>query len=284
MIIVSLVQRNLLLYFNNRRRLFFSLLGALISVFLYLLFLGHNLQNVWQRLPHYHQLLDAWLMGGTLVVTAITTTLDVLSQKVADEESHRLANLLMSDAQPGMINLAYVISATLISVVMQMIVYVILSMLFVWQDHFMVVWSHLSLLLIAMVISSVLWTLINFIWVTWIHQRSLVGSLESIIGACAGFMVGVYVPIGSLPTAAQHILKITPGPYNAALLRQILTQYQFTSQHPAINRQFKVFMGLKFNHATTITQNILILLITSGIILVLIILVNVLHKCISRRR
>ena len=40
----------------------------------------------WKTVPSSHQLLDFWLIGGTLSVTAITTTLTSLGQLVKDKE------------------------------------------------------------------------------------------------------------------------------------------------------------------------------------------------------
>lgn len=79
---ITLTRRNLLLYFRNRPGVFFSLLGAMISFLLYIVFLKKSMISSWKTVPSSQQLLDFWLIGGTLSVTAITTTLTSLGQLV----------------------------------------------------------------------------------------------------------------------------------------------------------------------------------------------------------
>ena len=49
---LALLKRNFLLYFRNRSGVFFSLLGALISFILYIIFLQKNLTDAWAQLPN----------------------------------------------------------------------------------------------------------------------------------------------------------------------------------------------------------------------------------------
>ena len=63
---LALLKRNFILYFRNRSGVFFSLLGALISFLLYIIFLQKNLTDAWSQLPDNTKLLNNWLMGGDL--------------------------------------------------------------------------------------------------------------------------------------------------------------------------------------------------------------------------
>lgn len=62
---LALLKRNFLLYFRNRSGVFFSLLGALISFILYIIFLQKNLTDAWAQLPNSAPVLNNWLMSGT---------------------------------------------------------------------------------------------------------------------------------------------------------------------------------------------------------------------------
>ena len=57
-----------LIFFVIVQEYFFSLLGALISFLLYIIFLQKNLTDAWTQLPENTKLLNNWLMGGTLAV------------------------------------------------------------------------------------------------------------------------------------------------------------------------------------------------------------------------
>ena len=83
--------------FPQSQRCGFSLLGALISFILYLVFLKDNIESSWSQIDNTNQLLDTWLIGGTLAITGITTTLSNLSQWTKDKESHVRQDLLITD-------------------------------------------------------------------------------------------------------------------------------------------------------------------------------------------
>ena len=70
---LALLKRNFILYFRNRSGVFFSLLGALISFLLYIIFLQKNLTDAWSQLPDNTNLLNNWLMGGTLACLLYTS-------------------------------------------------------------------------------------------------------------------------------------------------------------------------------------------------------------------
>ena len=66
---LALIKRNFLLYFRNRSGVILSLFGAIIPFVLYIVFLKSNSGG------YSSQLMDLWLIGGVLAVTALTTTL-----------------------------------------------------------------------------------------------------------------------------------------------------------------------------------------------------------------
>ena len=200
MILFNLVRRNLALYFNNRKRIFFSLFGVLISIILYFVFLKSMIQRGFSSIPDGVKLLDSWLIGGTILLASITTTEDSLYQKLYDRDSNRINDLLVTDASYAQIDISYAISAWLIGVIMQFVVFVILSVIFMTSDGLSIDTSILPQLILGMSVSSLVWTLFNMIIVMIINSSTLVPSISSIISSCAGFFAGVYMPIGSLPT------------------------------------------------------------------------------------
>lgn len=284
MILLNLIRRNLLLYFSNKRRMMFSLLGALISVGLYLFFLKNNIQKSWTMIPQGTKLLDYWLIGGTIVVTAITTTGDALHQKIYDKESNRLKDLLMTDANTTIIDISYVVSAAIIGIIMQLIVYLILSGLFRWLDQISISWENMPNMFISIIMSSLLWTLFNMIILMFIKNASLVPSINAIINSCAGFFVGVYMPLGSLPSSAVKVLKFTPAPYNAAIFRNVLMQNQLSSSFKHVSSEmldtFKSTMGLTINNIHLFSGYVFINLCFIIFLLVVFLLLSV----ISRKR
>ena len=251
MILASLINRNLKLYFSDRKRIIFSLMGALISVVLYVVFLKNNIQKGWTGIDDGVKLLDYWLIGGTIAITAITTTGDALHQRIYDIESKRMDDLMMTNANKSVIDMSYVISATLIGLMMQVIVYIILSVLFMLMDQLPFNFAISGELLGAMLISSVVWTLFNMIVLMFVKKASVIPSLNAIISSSAGFFAGGYMPLGLLPSSASKILKYTPAPYDASLVRNILMDSQLKKSFQHVDshvlNDFKSTMGLVIN-------------------------------------
>lgn len=266
----------MLLYFRNRSGVIFSLLGALISFVLYLVFLKKGISSNWVGISHKNQLLDTWLISGTLAITGITTTLTALSQMVKDKEQHVLEDLSLTDAGPMSIRFGYLLSATLIGIIMQLIMLVLMGLYFNVTDKISFQMSQVVPTLGIMVLSAILATLVNAILVNRLKSVDSFGRLTTIIGTASGFLVGTYIPIGSLPTFAQTIMKVAPGSYIASLYRQVLMNdtIKDTFQQESAVRYFNRLMGVQIKWSSLLslagTYKLVMALIVITFIIVLI--------------
>lgn len=273
---LAMVKRNMMLYFRNRSGVIFSLLGALISFVLYLVFLKKGISSNWVGISHKNQLLDTWLISGTLAITGITTTLTALSQMVKDKEQHVLEDLSLTDAGPMSIRFGYLLSATLIGIIMQLIMLVLMGLYFNVTDKISFQMSQVVPTLGIMVLSATLATLVNAILVNRLKSVDSFGRLTTIIGTASGFLVGTYIPIGSLPTFAQTIMKVTPGSYIASLYRQVLMNdtIKDTFQQESAVRYFNRLMGVQIKWSSLLslagTYSLVVALIVITFIIVLV--------------
>ena len=126
----SIMKRNLQLYFHNKVSVFFSLMGAWIAFALYVIFLQRNMLDSWSVISHPEKTLDSWVMGGVLAVTSITTTWVGAARLTRDRESHKLDDFLLTDISLFRLNLGYFMSASLIGIMMQVMMFVIMSLYF----------------------------------------------------------------------------------------------------------------------------------------------------------
>ncbi|WP_349549965.1 ABC transporter permease [Leuconostoc pseudomesenteroides] len=273
---LAMVKRNMMLYFRNRSGVIFSLLGALISFVLYLVFLKKGISSNWVGISHKNQLLDTWLISGTLAITGITTTLTALSQMVKDKEQHVLEDLSLTDAGPMSIRFGYLLSATLIGIIMQLIMLVLMGLYFNVTDKISFQMSQVVPTLGIMILSAILATLVNAILVNRLKSVDSFGRLTTIIGTASGFLVGTYIPIGSLPTFAQTIMKVTPGSYIASLYRQVLMNdtIKDTFEQESAVRYFNRLMSVQIKWSSllslTETYNLVVALIVITFIIVLV--------------
>ncbi|MCT3397530.1 ABC transporter permease [Lentilactobacillus hilgardii] len=260
---IALIKRNLLLYFRNRSGVFFSLLGAMISFVLYIIFLKKSMINSWQEIPNSHQLLDFWLIGGTLSVTAITTTLTSLGQLVKDKEREVIKDFYLTDLSRFKIKISYMLSATLIGFFMQMMMFSLMLGYFLFADSLAISWISMLAVTCVAFFSSLLAVVINMLFIQFINRFDSLGAWGTIVGTASGFLVGTYVPLGILPSFAQFLIKLTPGAYVAAIYRQILMDDKLTTTFHGQQNHFEKLMGIRlgWRHLLTGSQTIELLVL-----------------------
>lgn len=250
---LSLLKRNFILYFRNRSGVFFSLLGALISFLLYIIFLQKNLTDAWSRLPDNTNLLNKWLMSGTLAVTGITTSFTALTQMVQDRENQVDQDLFLTDLGSWGLQVSYLISSIVISFVMQVFMFVVMGLYFKESP----VISHLPEITLIMLLSSLLSSVVNILLIYRFQSVDSLGKLATIVGTASGFLVGTYIPIGVLPDFAQIIMKCTPATYIASLYRQILMKERLETAftgNSSLLQEFQEKMGIQINWQELLTK------------------------------
>ena len=250
---LALLKRNFILYFRNRSGVFFSLLGALISFLLYIIFLQKNLTDAWSQLPDNTNLLNNWLMGGTLAVTGITTSFTALTQMVQDRENQVDQDLFLTDLGSWGLQVSYLISSIIISFVMQVFMFAVMSLYFRESP----VISYLPEITLIMLLSSLLSSVVNILLIYRFQSVDSLGKLATIVGTASGFLVGTYIPIGVLPDFAQIIMKCTPATYIASLYRQILMKERLETAftgNSSLLQEFQEKMGIQINWQDLLTK------------------------------
>ncbi|CAK1244208.1 ABC transporter permease [Fructobacillus tropaeoli] len=284
----ALMKRNQLLYFRNRSGVVMSLMGALISFILYIVFLKKGISSDWTGVPHKNQLLDTWLIGGTLAITGVTTTLTALSQLVKDKETHVSADLFLTDTKTIVRRAAYLLSAAVVGFLMQVAVFAVMAVYFMIVDGLSLTVESLVGLVWVMLLSAILSTIMNALILNRIETVDNLSKVATIVGTASGFLVGGYIPIGSLPDFAQTLMKLTPSFYVATLFRQVLMNKTISSSFAGQSTVIKSFdqeMGIRaqWGHLLTGLESNLVVLGLIGVGCLLL-LAQVLHDGGSRAK
>ena len=276
---LALIKRNFLLYFRNRSGVILSLFGAIIPFVLYIVFLKNNYKD------HSSQLMDLWLIGGVLAVTGLTTTLAAFSRQVEDRERKVTDDLFITDLGPWGLQLSYLVSSVIIGFLMQVIMFAFMLSYFTLADNISFEWGILPYLVLLMLLNSLLATLINALIVQCFKSVDSLGKLATVVGATSGFLVGTYIPIGTLPNMAQNLMKLTPSNYMTSLFRQVLMKESLADTF-ANNSQpqaaFEKTMGIRIEWQELLTRTETFYIV--GIVLVAIALIWIVQNMIANRR
>lgn len=278
---LTLCYRNLLLYFRNKSEVFFSLLGALISFILYVAFLKDNIMG--DNFPGHTQFLDLWLIGGTLGITAITTTLSVLSQKTEDYETKTESDFILTGISHFQLSCGYVLSAAIIGFVMQVVVFAIMYFYFRLVDDLELTSTNLAALVGVMFLGALLNAVVNAILMIFVRNRNTLSAVSTVVGTISGFLVGAYIPIGVLPSAAQLFVKLTPGAYVSSLFRQLLLKHDLGDLPTAAQIELSKELGvqLKWGQLLDYGQT---LVITAGLLVLSLVVLVVIESLMNSKR
>lgn len=281
----ALIKRNTKIYFANKPGVIMSCFGALISFVIYIGFLQQNLVSSWQNVHHAKQLLDLWMLGGIVSIAGITTSFQALGQMVRDKESHAIDDMKLTALTPVSESMAYVVSATIVSFLMQIITFAVMAVYFSVVDKADVVHSAYLPCLGFMLLGALSATLLNLIIVMFINSSTTFSRLSAVIGAAAGFMVATYMPYGTLSKNAQNIVKLFPSSYEAASFRSLLLNKLSQQDVPARMRdQLIEYLGIHFKFGSYQLNNFDNALVILGMIVILAIVGSILALLLNRKK
>jgi len=89
-----------------------------------------------------------------------------------------------------------------------------------------------------------------FFFVSLVKTMNAFSVISTIVGSLIGFLMGIYVPMGSLPPAVQFFIKIFPPSHSASILRQIMVNEAFELQY--VPREVTELLGIHFYFGDTL--------------------------------
>lgn len=270
----ALIKRNLKLYFRNRVGAVMSLFGALIAFFIYIGFLKENLVQQWDGISHAKRILDAWMMGGILTITQVTTAFGALGQLVNDRESNRYRDFKITSVSQSKLGLSYFISTFLISFIMQIVALIVMAVYFQVTDGLTISFRQGIWLLLIAVLGTLVATIFCQIIVEFIPSHIVFNRMSAIIGTGIGFAIATYMPLGTLPKFGRHLVKVFPSSYIASSMRNVLIDNQIPQN---IRSMLNEYLGVKIvisQHSLSLLQNLTLVAVMTFIGLGLLIFIN----------
>lgn len=275
-VIWSLAKRNSRIYLRDKTSVFFSLLAVFIIIGLYALFLGDmqvsNVKHLVGDVDGIEFLVDSWIMSGILVVVSVTITLGALGTMIEDSSRKRLDGFLVTPIRRGHIVWGYLLSSWFVGLALCLVALALTEIYIFIRGGFL-----LSLPDVLEVVGIVMLNVLSssamlFFIMTFIHTSGGFGTLSTILGTLIGFLTGIYIPVGALPSGVQTAVKCIPFSHTAVLMRQIFTKKaveQVFAGAPAeaVNGYLEAF-GVKMTVAGFDVNALIVvgILVTTGLI------------------
>jgi multidrug/hemolysin transport system permease protein len=278
--ILNLVKRNLKLYFRDRVSVFFSLLGVFIIIGLYVIFLGKMMIGYTENIVGdiARPLMTSWIMAGVISVTTITTCNGAFGIMVEDTALNRIRDFKVSPIKRWQLVLSYVVSAMVVGLIMSLLT-LILGELYIYIDggtilSFTALLKVLSFVLLSVFSSS---AFIFFI-MSFLKSQNAFGTASSIISTLIGFLTGIYIPVGNLPSGVQTVIKFFPLSHSGVLLRQVMMGEVVDVEN--IPDNLRIFLGINYEVGGQFLSNIVHIayLLGSGVVFYLLAIIVVSRK------
>ena len=226
-------------------------MGALIVIALYILFLG----DVWTDsldVEGSRYLMDSWIMSGVLAITSITATMGAFGTFVDDRAKGTIRDFNASPVKKYEIAGGYIFSTFIIGIIMSLVALVFAEAYIVANGGEFLSAMNLLKVLGIMLLSVVSSSALVFFIVSFFYTTQSFATASTVLGTLIGFITGVFIPIGTLPSVIQWIVMIFPVSHSALLFRQVFMEspmdVSFAGAPPDVVASFNHEMGVTFTY------------------------------------
>ncbi|MBR2255300.1 MAG: ABC transporter permease [Candidatus Methanomethylophilaceae archaeon] len=216
--ITALATRNVAVFLRDRPSVAFSLMAVAIVIALYVLFLRDNLVSTYPELPGAGNLMDAWVMSGILAIVPVTASAGILQSLVEDRSSGRIRDLMMTPLSPWDTAVGYLLgtfaSSFALSVLAEVVCVAFLAATGCPLSAVGILTTTVLLVPSSLVASAVLYAM-----TCMFRSPGAFSGMFVTVSVMIGFLTGVYMPMGSMPSAMQTVSALVPASHFASLFR-----------------------------------------------------------------
>ncbi len=219
--VVNFAKRCCLLYFRDKAAVFFSLMASLIVIMLYLLFLRDMTVEGNADITDMGNLVDSWMLAGILGLVSVTCSAAALQTMVTDMSDGRDSDFKVTPLGPYGLAAGYALSTFIVGLIMSYIILVIAVVyLSVTGCEMSVSGTVISAVLV--IPSSLSGSVIMFAITTFIRSPGAFSGMYTVFSVAIGFVTGIYVPFGSMPSGIGTAAVFVPATQMSSLFRKYL--------------------------------------------------------------
>lgn len=242
--------RNLVLFFRDKAAVILSFLAEFIIVVLYIFFMRDNLIEKFIAVEDAPVLLDTWMMAGIIGITSVSATMGVYGIMVEDREHNNYWDFNITPVNRYSLMGGYLAGASAVGMMMSLVM-VLAAEIYIWCRCSILIDGIIQLKLMGvLVINTISNSMLAMLITSFVKSNNALASCCTIVGTLIGFMTGIYIPVGDLPTGIQTTVKFFPVSQGVVLVRQLLTEplimQSFGSERDSAAQEFMEQMGIFF--------------------------------------
>jgi len=229
----GLIKRNILIFFNNKGLVFFSMLTPIIVLMLYLLFLKSSMVSSLESATSglnglvseedMEQFVNGLLLAGILGSALITIPCNALQIFVRDREDNVDYDMISTPVRRIHIILGYYLASVITAFVQTSIVmFCGIGLLYAHGDMYLHM-SDIMYLVVAVFLGTVSSTAFYMLIMMFFRNVSTSSAFMGILSAVAGFVIGAYIPLSEFNQTIQNICNLVPATGVTIIIRNRLT-------------------------------------------------------------
>ncbi|MDR3263825.1 MAG: ABC transporter permease [Clostridiales bacterium] len=231
----AIAKRNIKLYFRDKTAVFFSMLGVIIIIVLYALFLGDILEqgitesmqaSGMQDTDGVRYLTDSFLVAGIIAVANMTTSLGGIGVLINDRKK-AYKDFASSPLKRLELAGGYILSTVCVGLILSLAVLLAGELYIVSFGGKLLSFTALLKVIGIIIISTLMSGSIVFFVATFIKTNGAFVGVNALASAVLGFITGVYFPMGLMPSAIKNVANVFPLTHAASLLRQAFMDKPF---------------------------------------------------------
>lgn len=224
---LSLVKRNIKLFFNDKGMFLTSLITPMILLVLYVTFLGNVFRDSFiQNFPPnvvsdeiIDGLVSGQLISSILAVSCITVAFCSNFLSVQDKALGNIKDLTISPVKSNVLSLSYYV-ASLVSTLIICLSANAVCLIYVAVTGWYMSFSDVMLLLLDVFLLVNFGTVLSSIINLFLSTQGQISAVGTIVSSIYGFICGAYMPLSSFPNGLQKVLSFLPGTYGTSLVRE----------------------------------------------------------------
>lgn len=229
----SLTKRHLLVFVNNRVRVFFTLMVPFIIFVIYIFFLrdlelmtiepilaeyGLSLEDA--TLANYiHTLIDSWMLSGIVAMCTITVSIQINTITVNDKENGINRDFASSPVSSPILITSYFLANFIITFVVCLIFLLACFIYLAALGELIISFVSVLTLVGVLAYATIAGVLFSVFICSFVTRDATMASIITIISTAIGFLIGAYMPLFMMPEAVQYVCGFIPGTYACAMFR-----------------------------------------------------------------
>jgi len=287
--LMSLVKRDIKIFYRTRGNIFFSLLSVLILVVLHFVIFRQVYTDNWvavlSAIPglyvertYLQWISDNLMFSAIIPIGAMTISLTTLGLLVADRETNALSDFLVSPIRRGKLMTSYLTSSFIVCLVLLsgFVVFFQVFLFIVYGTSFTLL--QFGMIFLTMIGSLIFANVFMLLILSFLKTQQSMSAASIIIGVMSGFVTGAYIPLGMFGETIGNVFSALPFAQITTLSRGAFL-HNLESATPLthdlisgdIARGFGIELWLGSTHVSTLGVIVMVARITLILLLCLMI-------------